>query len=156
MEIKENYTYHIKDEYFIRAKDLHLMQNKEQNNYRPTYFALKDNQLLWMIPISSKYEKYERIYETQKIKYKECITLVLGIYGGKKTAFLLQNMFPITSYYIDHVHTVQGNPLPVNYLIQQQILNKYKRIKQIHAHNKKIIFTDIDRLEKLMLNELPE
>ena len=36
------YVYHIKDEYFTKAQDDMLMQNKEGGNYRPTYYALKD------------------------------------------------------------------------------------------------------------------
>ena len=43
MEIKQGYAYHIKDEYFIMAEDEHLMKNKEDGNYRPTMYCIKDN-----------------------------------------------------------------------------------------------------------------
>ena len=33
---------------------------------------------------------------------------------GKKAAFLIQNMFPVILKYIDHIHTKNGNPVPVN------------------------------------------
>jgi len=83
------YVYHVKDEYFLKAQDDALMQNKEGGNYRPTYYALHDEEtsLLWMVPMSAKY-------------------------------------------------------------------GKYKAILHIHARGRKIVFTDIDRLQKLMIEEI--
>ena len=43
MEIKQGYAYHIKDEYFTMVKDKYLMKNKEDGNYRPTMYCIKDN-----------------------------------------------------------------------------------------------------------------
>ena len=152
----DGYVYHIKDEYFTKVQDDMLMQNKEDGNYRPTYYALKDysTSLLWMIPMSAKYYKYKAIHDKQVQKYGRCLTIVLGEYGDVPAAFLLQNMFPVTPHYLDHVHTKNGNPLPVKYSIQQSILTKMKQTKQIHARGRKIVFTDIDRLQRLMLEEL--
>lgn len=42
MEYKEGYVYHIKDSYFEKVKDDKLMKNKENGNFRPTFFCLKD------------------------------------------------------------------------------------------------------------------
>jgi len=150
------YVYHIKDEYFAKVQDNLLMQNKEAGSYRPTYYALQDDikNLLWMIPMSAKYEKYKAIHDKQIQKYGRCLTIVLGEYGGQSAAFLLQNMFPITSYYLDHIHTKSGNPLPVKHSIQQIIQTNMKQIMQIHARGRKIVFTDITRLQNLMLEEL--
>ena len=74
------YVYHIKNEYFIKAQDDMLMQNKEDGNYRPTYYALKDDttSLLWMIPMSAKYDKYKAIHDKQVQNYRRCLTIVLG------------------------------------------------------------------------------
>ena len=150
------YVYHIKDEYFTKAQDDMLMQNKEGGNYRPTYYALKDEttSLLWMIPMSAKYDKYKAIHDKQVQKYGQCLTIVLGEFADQSAAFLFQNMFPITSYYLDHIHTKSGNPLPVKHSIQQTIQTKIKQIFQIHARGRKIVFTDIDRLRNLMLDEI--
>ena len=156
MDYQAGYVYHIKDEYFAKAQDDMLMQNKEGSNYRPTYYALYDDatSLLWMIPMSAKHEKYKAIYNKQVQKYGRCLTIVLGEYGDVHAAFLLQNMFPVTPYYLDHVHTKNGNPLPVKHSIQQTIQTNIKQIWQIHARGRKIVFTDIDRLQNLMLEEL--
>jgi len=156
MNYQAGYVYHIKDEYFAKVQDEMLMQNKDGGNFRPTYYALQDEStsLLWMIPMSANYKKYKSIHDKQIQKYGRCLTIVLSVYGDVPVAFLLQNMFPITPYYLDHVHTKNGNPLPVKYFTQQAILTKMKQIKQIYARGRKIVFTDINRLQNLMLKEL--
>lgn len=66
MEIRQGYSYHIKDEFFELVQDKYLMSNKEQGNYRPHYYAIQDRKnpkLYWMIPISSQAEKYKGIVE---------------------------------------------------------------------------------------------
>ena len=133
-----------------------LMQNKEGGSYRPTYYTLQDDatSLLWMVPMSAKYEKYKTLHDRQKQKYGRCLTIVLGDYNDQPAAFLLQNMFSITQQYLDHIHTKSGNPLPVKRSIQQAISTKIKQIKQIHAKGHKIVITDINRLQELMLEEL--
>ena len=40
MEIRQGYSYHIKDEFFDRVQDRYLMSNKENGNYRPHFYAI--------------------------------------------------------------------------------------------------------------------
>ena len=61
MEIKTGYLYNIKDEYFDVVNDENLIQNHEKEKKRPTYFTIKDKNILWFIPISSKIDKYQKI-----------------------------------------------------------------------------------------------
>ena len=73
MEIRQGYSYHIKDEFFELVQDKYLMSNKEQGNYRPHYYAIQDKknlELYWMIPISSQAEKYKGIIEKKKKRYE--------------------------------------------------------------------------------------
>lgn len=58
MEVKTGYIYHIKDDYFAKVNDKGLMINHENGHSRPTYFTIKENDILWFIPLSSKIEKY--------------------------------------------------------------------------------------------------
>ena len=155
MDYQEGYVYHIKHEYFIKANDPNLMQNKENGNYRPTFYCMRDEKtaLLWLVPLSSRIEKFQAIYDKQIEKYGNCLTIVMGEYDGKQAAFLLQNMFPITEKYLDHIHTRNNNPVPVKYSIQTEISTKMKRILQLHARGKKIVFPNISKLEHLMLEE---
>jgi hypothetical protein len=65
-------------------------------------------------------------------------------------------MFPILPKYIDHVHKIQQNPVPVSQWLQT-ILDRYFRdIMRLHKRGAKVIFPDIDRLEKLMTNGMEE
>ena len=156
MDYQEGYVYHIKDEYFTKVNDPNLMQNKENGNYRPTFYCIRDEKtsLLWMVPLSSRVDKFQAIYDKQIEKYRNCLTIVMGEYDGKQAAFLLQNMFPITEKYLDHIHTRNNNPVPVRYSIQTEVSTKIKRILQLYAHGKKVVFPDISRLKRLMLEEI--
>ena len=156
MIYQEGYVYHIKDEYFEKVQDGHLMQNKENGTYRPTFYCLRDEKtsLLWMVPLSSRVQKYKTIYDKQTQKYGRCLTIVLGEFDRKEAAFLLQNMFPVRDYYLDHIHTRNNNPVPVKHILHKEISTNMKRLRQLHARGKKVVFPDIDRLEQLMLTEI--
>lgn len=65
MNIQSGFYYHIKNTFFEEVQDSSLMANKEDGNYRPHYLAIQDSQnprIYWMVPISSKFEKYQNIY----------------------------------------------------------------------------------------------
>lgn len=49
MEIRQGYSYYIKDEFFDRVQDKYLMSTKENENYRPHFYAIQDkkNQALY-------------------------------------------------------------------------------------------------------------
>ena len=57
------YVYHIKDDFFDKINDKGLMINHENGKARPTYFTIKDRDILWFIPLSSKVFKYKLIIE---------------------------------------------------------------------------------------------
>lgn len=155
MLYQEGYVYHIKDEYFEKVNDNMLMQNKENGTYRPTFYCLNDEKtsLLWMVPLSSRVDKFRAIHDKQAKKYGRCLTIVLGEFDGKSAAFLLQNMFPVTEYYLDHIHTRNNNPVPVKHSIHSEINTNMKRLRQLHKRGSKVVFPDITRLEEIMLEE---
>ena len=61
MKIQTGYIYHIKDSFFKKVNSKGLMINHENGHARPTYFTIRDNNILWFIPLSSKIEKYKNI-----------------------------------------------------------------------------------------------
>ena len=152
-DIQSGYVYHIKDSYFDIAQDDKLMKNYEGGAYRPTYFCLEDLKtgLLWVIPMSTRIEKFQSIIEKDINRYGECLKIIIGEYNGRENAFLLQNMFPIIKKYIDHIHTVNGNPIPVHSDLQTKIDRNFREVMRLHKLGIKVVFPDIDRLEKLML-----
>ena len=154
-DIKPGYVYHIKDSYFDIAKDDKLMKNYENGAYRPTYFCIKDlkTNLLWVIPMSTQAEKYQIFVDKDTDRFGECLKIIIGEYNGRKNAFLLQNMFPILPKYIDHIHTLNGVSVPIYSDLQMQIDRNFREIMSLYKRRIKIPFTDINRLEKLMLSE---
>ena len=154
MEIKTGYLYHIKDEYFEVVNDESLMQNHEKGKKRPTYFTIKEKNILWFIPISSKIDKYKKIIDRKISKYGFCNTILIEKIFNEESAILLQNAFPTLKKYIDHVHTVDGKPARVPEKLEEIILENFKNLMKLHYRGIKVFFTDIDKIKDQMLNEL--
>ncbi len=154
MEIKTGYLYHIKDEYFEVVNDESLMQNHEKGKKRPTYFTIKEKNILWFIPISSKIDKYKKIIDRKISKYGFCNTILIEKIFNEESAILLQNAFPTLKKYIDHVHTVDGKPARVPEKLEEIILENFKKLMKLHYRGIKVFFTDIDKIKDQMLNEL--
>lgn len=154
MEIKTGYLYHIKDEYFDVVNDDSLMQNHERGKKRPTYFTIKDGDILWFIPISSKVDKYQRIINNKIEKYGFCNTIIIRKIADEDAAILLQNAFPTLEKYIDHVHTIDGVPFKVPTDLQHEIKSMFKNMLGLKKRKINLFFTDIDKLKEKMLEEL--
>lgn len=154
LEIKTGYLYHIKDEFFDVVKDNSLMQNHEKGKKRPTYFTIKEKEILWFIPISTKIEKYQKIIDKKIEKYGFCNTILIRKIADQDSAILLQNAFPTLEKYIDHVHTIDGVPLKVPTNLQQEIKNHFKNMLGLKKRGKNLFFSDIDKLKDKMINEL--
>ena len=154
MELKTGYLYHIKDEYFNVVNDNSLMQNHEKGKKRPTYFTIKDKDILWFIPISSKVDKYKKIINNKIEKYGFCNTIIIRKIAGEDAAILLQNAFPTLEKYIDHVHTINGVPLNVPTELQSEIKSLFKNMIGLKKRGTDLFFSDIDSLKKKMLEEI--
>lgn len=154
MEIKTGYLYHIKDEYFDVVNDDSLMQNHERGKKRPTYFTIRDKNILWFVPISSKIDKYQKIIDKKIEKYGFCNTILIEKIFNEDSAILLQNTFPTLEKYIDHVHTVDGKPARVPEKLEELILKDFIELMKLHNRGIKVFFTDIDKIKDEMLKEL--
>lgn len=154
MKVKTGYLYHIKDEYFDLVNDEKLMQNHEKGKKRPTYFTIKEKDILWFIPVSSKIEKYSKIIEKKVERYGFCNTIIIRKIANEDAAILLQNSFPTLEKYIDHVHTIDGVPLKVPTDLQSEIKSLFKNMIGLKKRGTNLFFTDIDTLKEKMLNEL--
>lgn len=128
-----NGFYILKDEFFAFVNDPYLKDNKEGN--RPFYYCIEqviDNKkLYWMIPLSSRVAKYQKIVE-QKIAVHKPVD---GIYicklpSDKESVFLIQDMFPVTEEFVEREYTLGGNPL---------ILSKKTDVEEINTKAKKVL-----------------
>ena len=142
------------------------MQNHEKGKKRLTYFTIKDKDILWFIPVSSKVDKYKKIIDKKIERYGFCNTIIIRRIADEDAAILLQNAFPTLEKYIDHVHTIDGVPLKVPTDLQNEIKNLFllnwflmiqklfKNMIGLKKRGTNLFFTDIDYIENLMLEEL--
>lgn len=155
MKIQTGYIYHIKDEYFDKIKDSGLSINHENGRSRPTYFTIKDGDILRFIPLSSKVDKYKSIIAKKERKYGPCKSILIRKIAGKESVILLQNAFPTLEKYISHVHIMRnGKPLKVIDSLKDEILNNFQYMLSMKFSGTNLFFTDIDKIKKIMLDEL--
>ena len=154
MQIRTGYIYHIKDEFFDKINDKGLIINHENGKSRPTYFTIKDKEILWFIPLSSKVDKYQKIMEKKIIKYGNCKSIMIGEIANKKSVILLQNAFPTLEKYIDHPHTINGAPVRVADNLKDEILENFNSLLAMKTQEINLFFPDIDRIKELMLEEI--
>ena len=145
MEVKTGYLYHIKDEFFDVVNDENLMSNKERGHKRPNYFVIKENDILWFIPLSSKVSKYRKIINNKVKKYGRCDGILIRKILGEDSAILIQNAFPTIEKYIDHVHLLDnGKPAKVIETLQDEILSGFKYLLKLKSKGINLFFADID------------
>ena len=82
MKIQTGYLYHIKDEFFDKINDKKLMINHDNGHSRPSYLAIKDGNILWFIPLSTKIEKYKKEINKKTKKYGKCKTILVKEIAG--------------------------------------------------------------------------
>lgn len=108
----ESGFYVIRDQFFIDMADPYLKHNKGES--RPHYYCFKDTDIgiFWMIPLSSRVEKYQKIISRRQAAKKPCDILhIVKLPNDKESAFLIQDMFPITESYIEREYKIAGNHL---------------------------------------------
>ena len=154
MKVKTGYLYHIKDIFFDLVNDDRLMTNHERGKKRPTYFTIKDKDILWFIPISSKVEKYKKIIDDKIKKRGFCDTILIRKILNEDCVILLQNAFPTLEKYIDHAHIVNGAPAKVGSVLKNEILGKFNNLLKLHDRGINLFFPDIDNIKQMMLEEL--
>lgn len=110
--MKKKGFYIIKDQFFKDMSDPYLKGNKE--GMRPHYYCFEDTStgIYWMIPLSSRIEKFRRIIEKKEKSGKPCDLLhIVKLDNNRESAFLIQDMFPVTEEYIEREYTIAGNHL---------------------------------------------
>ena len=111
-QMKKTGFYVIKNQFFENMADPYLKGNKAGN--RPHYYCFEDADtgIYWMIPLSSQIDKYKRIVEKKEKEGKPCdIIHIVKLDDSRQSAFLIQDMFPITDEYIEREYTIAGNHL---------------------------------------------
>lgn len=151
--------YFIKTEFYEALPDCNLMPNKEDDSNgehgRPCHYCFEYNGLFWMVPISSKVEKYEKIYNHKVEKRGYCDGIRFGYVNGVKKAFLIQNCFPVTSKYIDYEYKIDHNTVAVT--VNKELTNNINGlIRKVIRMYKKGVNVPLTNLKKIMsyINEI--
>ena len=163
MQINIGCFYFIKDSFFDIIDDPELMQNKENGNKRPCYYCFKSktyDDIIWFIPVSTKIEKYQKIYNYKiqkqiKLGKKPSIdTIVFGNVANTYSVFLIQNMFPVTKKYVESQYIKNKVAIRLSNKLQKEVIYKANKVLNLYNHGmKNIIFPNVDKiLEQLLSN----
>ena len=110
--MKKTGFYIIKDKFFEDMSGPYLKGNKAGNRQHYYCFEYTSTVIYWTIPLSSQIDKYKRIVEKREKAGKPCdIIHIVKLDDSKQSAFLIQDMFPITDEYIEREYTIAGNHL---------------------------------------------
>lgn len=142
--------YILKDEFFNKMNDPYLKNNKDGN--RPFYYCVKESSeqkdIYWMIPLSSRVEKYKGIIASKTNSHKPCDGLyVCKLPNGVENAFLIQDIFPVTDEYIEREFTLGSNHLVLPYQDDiKAIETKAKKVIRLIRNGVKLTPTSPDVL----------
>ena len=79
-------------------------------------------------PYELKSGKVQENKRTKNQKSGVCDTIVIGKYRGSDSAFLIQNIFPTTKKYIDHIDIIRDKAVPVVEGTKQEIIRKVEKV----------------------------
>ena len=142
--------YFLSNEYYQDFPDDKLMQNKDTidgvPHSRPCFFAFPDAripEIYWIVPISSKYEKYKRIEQDKIKKHGRCNTIRFGTALGRNTAFLIQNMCPATEKYLTPYIDKNKQPIQVDGRVAADVEKNARSVLALAKRGAKVIFPDV-------------
>lgn len=158
MLIEDGKFYFIKDEFFEIFKEYGLMLNKENGTKRPCFFCFRDRKkpkIIWFVPISTKYDKYKKIYENKKLKSgnRPVYNFVFGKVLGKKAVFLIQNIFPTTEKYIENKYINSNIDVEIPKKEKDNIIITALRVVELAQRGINIPFYDIIEMKNILLEK---
>ena len=158
MIIEDGKFYFIKDEFFKLFEYNSLMSNKENGNRRPCYFCFRDRkykEIIWFVPISTKYEKYKKIYNIKKEKVlnKPVYNFIFCDVLNVKSVFLIQNIFPTTEEYILEKYKNSNRDVEIPVAVKNKIISTSLKVIALAENNIHIPFYDILDMRKSLLDK---
>lgn len=154
----------LKDEFFHRFQNQSLMTNKPtidgKDHQRPYLIALQDIKnpnIFWAVPFSSKVEKFKLKYQRSIQKYNRCDTLKFGYFKNRLNVFLLQNMCPITINYVNkHYLNSFGVPEAISDKLRINISLAAKQILKKSERGIKLTYSNLPEMRNALESELSE
>ena len=80
---------------------------------------------------------------------------ILSYVNGKKRAFLVQNIFPVTENYIDEMYMLNNSTIPatVNKKISEALKKSAEKVVRLNKQGIKISITNINKILEGLKNE---
>ena len=113
--------------------------------------------LYWLVPCSSKVEKYEKLIQSKQERHKPTDSIKIVNIQNKKCVLLFQDMFPIAAKYIKEQYIRGGQEV---YIADPKIVHELEKNakKVINLLRRGIRFIptqpDVVLIEKMMIDEL--
>lgn len=153
----------LSNQYYIDFPDDKLMKNKDIidgiPHNRPCFYAFADSKhtgIYWIVPISSRYEKYKKIEQSKIQKYGRCNTIRFGTVLGRNTAFLIQNMCPATLQYLTPYIDKNNCPIRIDDRVAADVEKNARDVLAIAKRGAKVIFPDVFRIYNGLVDQLEE
>lgn len=149
----EAQLYFLSNQYYVDFPDDKLMKNKDiidgVPHNRPCFFAFSDTkhpEIYWIVPISSRHEKYRKIEQAKIQKYGSCNTIRFGTVLGRNTAFLIQNMCPATLRYLTPYIDKNCCPIRIDGRVAKDVESNARDVLAIAKRGAKVIFPDVFKI----------
>ncbi len=149
--------YFLSDEYCDKFSNHGVMANKEVAadglHRRPCFYSIQDIKnpnIYWMVPISSRIDKYKSVLQQKLKRYSQYDGLEFGFVQGREAAFLLQNICPVTAKYVaeKYIDEKTGKSVSIPNDLKRKIDAKAKKIMNKYYDGVKIVITDLDYIFK--------
>ena len=155
--------YFVKDSFYERFSNCGLLENKEMINGKPhkrpcCYLFKFDNsqdEIYWMIPISSKVDKYKTQYQHSMEKYNMCDNISFCYVLGEERAILPQNLFPVTKEYIGEIYVDKNTNMPIELPrdLIAEINSKARKKIRFNQIGKKFGMSDIMKIYNELMKD---
>ncbi|MDR2558071.1 MAG: hypothetical protein LBC86_00790 [Oscillospiraceae bacterium] len=165
--MKKGRFYFVLDDFYDKYDfNKTLMRNKEADSdgtlhNRPCFFAFPDknqSKIYWLVPLSTKHEKYQKIFDSKMEKLGKCNTIRFGDVLGIKNAFLIQNMFPITQPYINSVFIDRNtnNEVTVAPEIEKDVISNAQDVLRLAKRKIPVLYADVMAIYNGLLAEIEQ
>ena len=155
--------YFLSDQYYIDFPDEKLMKNKDTidgvSHSRPCFFAFPDAakpEIFWIIPVSSRCEKYKQIEHDKIQKYGRCNTIRFGLLLNRNTAFLIQNMCPTIECYLTPYTDKNNQPIRIDDRTAADVRRHAQEVLALAKRGAKVIFPDVFTIYRSLEKQLTE
>lgn len=115
-----------------------------------------DNRRWKILLLSTKYEKYKKIYENKKLKSgnRPVYNFVFGKVLGKNSVFLIQNIFPTVEKYIEKKYTNSNIDVEIPTTERDNVIITSLRVVRLAEKGIHIPFYNILEMKNILLRDI--